>query len=714
MEKSKIILLLLINFFFAGCSVEDTAFLMPTPKPGEAKSVESTNFIATWHPIEGAQSYMIDVAFDKTFEQIMPEYKAIEVKDTFLLIENLKPFMEYFYRVSSKIDGNLSEHSSTVSIRTKNLIPPEATPASDIGSLSFKATWKASPGADEYLFTVSSDPEFEETHPEFTEVATTDLHINITDLEPNKKYYYKVRAISENSISDFSNMVDITTLELGVVSALEATEISKTSFTANWKNLPGTEEYLLTVSRNADFTDLLSEYDDKVIDALFFTIVNLDANTTYYYKVKSQNGDYVSPYSNVSSITTLKLAEPLVAEPTNIQLTSFVANWTSDEEFANVFYVDIATDQNFENILPEYNNHPIVGNKIEALRLTPGTLYYYRVRSGGLNSISENSETGQCNTKGLLAPENITYSSRKAFTFETEWEASDLATSYVITIAYDEDFSEIVEGYREIEILDTNIKVKTKEFDRDFYVRVQSKHLDYKSDYSETKHIKPAFGPSCQVTELQYRDRNLKFTYDALSRCEKVEWWYTSGYINDTYTFSYTGNNLLPHQMKNNTYTTAIEYEDGRISSSVLRRNTDGSLYQIIGWEYDEKDRLVKLVYYSSLDRTTALGYYQFVYDENDNPIQSSLHVGDEVSQKMSYRYDDKLSPNALLPYPTFMAIRHSYATSTLLFPFIHNMTYMKSESAEEVFSFDYNEKDLGIESHGYYSTKVILNGCDE
>ncbi len=84
---------------------------------------------------------------------------------------------------------------------------------------------------------------------------------------------------------------------------------------------------------------------------------------------------------------------PVALTESNVSITSFTANWnTVPNTYA--YYLDVASDPGFTNILPLYNNLNVGStNSYSINNLTCGTTYYYRVRSLGACGISQNSNS---------------------------------------------------------------------------------------------------------------------------------------------------------------------------------------------------------------------------------------------------------------------------------------------------------------------------------
>lgn len=86
--------------------------------------------------------------------------------------------------------------------------------------------------------------------------------------------------------------------------ALNAVNISQTSFTAKWVGVANATSYELDVSEQANFTTFVDGYESKVINGITELVSNLSSNTEYYYRVRATNGNAKSINSNVVTLTT--------------------------------------------------------------------------------------------------------------------------------------------------------------------------------------------------------------------------------------------------------------------------------------------------------------------------------------------------------------------------------------------------------------------------
>jgi Fibronectin type III domain len=87
--------------------------------------------------------------------------------------------------------------------------------------------------------------------------------------------------------------------------ALKATNVTATSFTANWQGVSGATGYRLDVATDSSFTNFVPGYQDlDVGNVTTKNVTGLAARTIYYYRVRAYNSNGTSPNSNVVQVKT--------------------------------------------------------------------------------------------------------------------------------------------------------------------------------------------------------------------------------------------------------------------------------------------------------------------------------------------------------------------------------------------------------------------------
>jgi hypothetical protein len=111
--------------------------------------------------------------------------------------------------------------------------------------------------------------------------------------------------VLSNEVSGTVSVYSITELIISAPVANAASGITTSGFTANWSAVAGATGYQLDVSSD-NFATFVTGYNSKAISGLSETVNGLVVGTPYQYRVRSVNGGFVSPSSNIISSTTLK------------------------------------------------------------------------------------------------------------------------------------------------------------------------------------------------------------------------------------------------------------------------------------------------------------------------------------------------------------------------------------------------------------------------
>jgi hypothetical protein len=185
--------------------------------------------------------------------------------------------------------------------------------------------------------------------------------------------------------------------------SLPDTNVQQTSFNAIWSDV-GAAEYFLDVSKD-NFNTFVDIYHNFSLDNITsFTIEGLSPGTTYQYRVRSSDGVATSTNSNTTTVLTLPIT-PVANEATSISQTGFTANWTSSPG-ASGYYLDVASDVEFNRFLVGYNNRSISGVSLTSriTGLESYTNYYYRVRAATPSSSSSSSNVVSVLTLDVTPP----------------------------------------------------------------------------------------------------------------------------------------------------------------------------------------------------------------------------------------------------------------------------------------------------------------------
>lgn len=251
-------------------------------------SPSATGITIAWNLSSGTvNGYLVDVATDATFTQLVDEnFSLSNATDTYAR-SIFEPGKVYYYRLTA-VNNSGESTPVTGNIITRPAAPGVQNPV-EVRSQAFKATWSSVTGAASYQLDVST----ENTFGSFivnnrSEAAAPSA--DVTALAPNTNYHYRVRAVNASGASVNS---DIKTFKTAPASPtlFDKSNITSSGFQVNWSASVGATEYDLYVYTDASFTIPVEGYNPKTIAAPETTsiVAGLTPSTTYYLKLQARN-----------------------------------------------------------------------------------------------------------------------------------------------------------------------------------------------------------------------------------------------------------------------------------------------------------------------------------------------------------------------------------------------------------------------------------------
>jgi hypothetical protein len=179
--------------------------------------------------------------------------------------------------------------------------------------------WETLPGATEYKWQLNYETDFSSIPAGF-EGNTRGSSAQLPDLDPTITYYWRVRA-TEPVLSPWSDKWSFTT-SFGTEAYApqpESPEAGATSVSLKpifqWSAVAGADGYELVVSTEAavDNPTILKTGTFALPNTAWQANIELDHDTTYYWKVRAVSANTYSPWSAVSAFIT----EPAPSNPSN-------------------------------------------------------------------------------------------------------------------------------------------------------------------------------------------------------------------------------------------------------------------------------------------------------------------------------------------------------------------------------------------------------------
>lgn len=464
--------------------ISTKTLLLDKPNLLLASEVSLSSFQAKWTKVKEADEYVLDVAQDANFQQLLPDFRGLILRDTFRVIRNLTPKANYFYRVRAKKGNFFSDFSNVMGVQIDGLELPVALPATLVQLNGFRANWRTVDNIDNYVLTIALDGNFTTPLAEYNRVSVSDNFLAIRNLRPNTTYYYRINTSKGGFLSDFSNVIAVTTNGLESPVIASATDIDFNSFRARWQKSEEADSYFLDVSENFDFSKILPDYNNIEVRDTFRIIRNLEVGKSYYYRVRAKKDNFTSGHSSVGSVGTLSLTGVTALPATQIGINRFTANWAKSENFDS-YIVEISDIGDFSRFLSGFNGLKTVANMVEVTAsVSAGKTYYYRIRGVRGNTTTAYSNVIAVTTLNFdppvaLVANNITFTS-----FKANWQAASGATSYVLEVATDASFANLLPDYTAKEIVGTSEVINNLSPQTTYFYRIRAKGAGATSNYS--------------------------------------------------------------------------------------------------------------------------------------------------------------------------------------------------------------------------------------
>lgn len=435
----------------------------PTPVASAATSINQSSFTANWSASATTNKYFLDVATDAGFTNKLANWDNKDVGNvtSYSVTTDLNASTTYYYRIRAANNYGVSVSSNTITVLTAPL-PPSAQAASLISQSAFSANWDASAGATKYFLDVATTSNFSTgtfiTGYQNLDVGSVTIYAVSSNINSGITYYYRIRSNNGDGTSTNSNVITVSTIPPNPT-ALAATSITQSSFTAKWNRSTGATNYFIDVSANAGFTSFVTNWENVSIgnDTLKSINTNLAGGTTYYYRVQSENTGGISGNSNSISALTIP-PDPVATAASSVTQISFDANWNLCLS-ATKYFLDVATDNGFTNLVTGWNNVDVgdVATYSVNSNLASGTRYYYRVRALNVNGTSGNSNT----INEILIPPNPVATAATNIgqtNFSANWNAANGAAKYYLDVATDNLFEHPVAGWNDLDVGDVLTK----------------------------------------------------------------------------------------------------------------------------------------------------------------------------------------------------------------------------------------------------------------
>ena len=390
-----------------------------------ATNITYNSFTISWDAVTDAADYDLNVR-----PSGITVWTSVNLSTTTYDYTELDAETAYEFQVRANNAIGSSAYSNTATATT--LVAPTApdTPtnlaASNITYNSFIITWDVTTDAADYDLNVRP------AGGTWSTINLSTTSYEYTGLDAETAYEFQIRANNSIGSSDYSNIETATTLVAPSAPAtptnLVASNITYNSFTISWDAVTDATDY------NLDVTAADGTWSTINLSTTSYEYTELDAETTYQFQVRANNGVGSSDYSSIESATTL-VAPTAPEAPTNviasnITYNSFTISWDAVTD-ADDYDLDIresgGTWSSINTSLTTYDYTSALAS----------TSYEFRVRSNNEIGSGDYSVIGSLTTEPIPVPEvptGLTASNITSNSFSLSWDSMEFADSYDLQI----------------------------------------------------------------------------------------------------------------------------------------------------------------------------------------------------------------------------------------------------------------------------------------
>jgi len=356
--------------------------VLSTPLAGAVN--QDTSLVLDWEASQDAAEYQVQLATDSLSSGLMVDSMLTATQ---LSVDGLEYLTTYYWRVRASNLGGESEWSGFRSFTTvieapvvPTLVSPEDSLTRVQAPISF--LWNAADRAETYGFELSAVEDFSTP---VVEESVSDTSLEVSDLDPFTRYYWRVQSVNAGGESSYSVARTFETAAIPasvpvlLSPANEAADLD-TALTLIFSSAPGAVSYEYQLSDTTDFSRLVADGSGTETTT---AVTGLDYLTNYYWRARVIGAQDTSDWSAAFSFTTK--TKELVALATPIQLLPAKDSTGTPRDLNFVWSSVKGADRyNFELRLDTssvFLSNTTKDTTISYQNLINGTTFYWRIQS---------------------------------------------------------------------------------------------------------------------------------------------------------------------------------------------------------------------------------------------------------------------------------------------------------------------------------------------
>lgn len=300
--------------------------------------------------------------------------------------------------------------------------------------------------------------------------TSNNLNPNLSnDREYNLSRYYTDIEVYINSLVDnlVKSQYPATPLAVNpILPAANASNIAPVDISFAWETVPNADTYQLQISKSSTFSS--GNITLSNVKNLSLVYPQLDANSTYYWRVRAVRNGLNGTYSTTRSFQTNTLTavpgRTVLMQPTSnstdISLSP-VFTWAKVPN-AQSYQIQISADSDFSTLIVNQTN--VVETSFQSPILAENQTYYWRVRARNGTGTGSYSNVNIFRTVSLAVLPQRVYAIRPTngitinpINIRLDWEAASGAETYTVQVSTSSSFSSYAVNQSGIKELYLNI-----------------------------------------------------------------------------------------------------------------------------------------------------------------------------------------------------------------------------------------------------------------
>ena len=466
-----------------------TLIQIPKPLNPSANAINiNINCNFQWEIVDGVTGYSIELSKIMTSGN---EVRNFTSNDNNIEINKLDYYSDYSYRINAFVFGDTSDWSSPFTFSTKLKAPELTFPENQITNIGLNPTlnWKRNVENETYTVQLSKTLDFGILE-EFEGIK--EIKVMTTNLSPNTRYYWRVKAYLGEKESDWSSIYNFTTnsgshIPVPKLISPKNNDISYIKGKLTWNQNKDITQYQVVISQDSDFSTI--EKDTIVNNVQLYNYYKLKIGETYFWKVRSIHQMDSSAWSEIWQFKISTQSEIVkLLKPSNDDLQIELSGTCEWEPISDAIYYQLQISESMDFVNLNLNQSFIHGEKFAFNNLEKNKTYFWKVRYFRQYDTSAWSSVWTFNTltnsvlklPELTSPENNKTAVPLYCNFK--WNKIPDASDYIIEISENCNFNELLTKSTTVnlEFDFANFKYNTR-----YYWRIAALNDTSKSFWSE-------------------------------------------------------------------------------------------------------------------------------------------------------------------------------------------------------------------------------------